>query len=253
MVKGLELFRDHFSRFNDCYILIGGSAASLVMEESGLAFRSTKDLDIVLMAESLTPEFLAAIKGFVESGRYERRQRSDGREQFFRFQSPATPGYPEMLELFSRTNDAIEPGLGSGVLRIALGEAVASLSTILLDSGYYEFIRTGKILRDGISTIGPDRLIPLKARAWLDLRERKGRGEQVDERDIRKHRNDIARLARVLDPSIRIELPEIIRADLRMAIAEIDAEGDLDPKALGIRNTTRRELLDIVVAVFETS
>jgi hypothetical protein len=48
VVKGLDLFQKHFEGFADQFILIGGAAATLVMERAGLEFRATKDLDIVL-------------------------------------------------------------------------------------------------------------------------------------------------------------------------------------------------------------
>ena len=53
MVKGLDCFRDHFNAYNDRYVLIGGAACSLAMDNAGLAFRATRDLDIVLCVEAL--------------------------------------------------------------------------------------------------------------------------------------------------------------------------------------------------------
>jgi hypothetical protein len=43
MVKGLDLFKRHFVSFQEKYILIGGTACMLVMEEAGIPFRATKD------------------------------------------------------------------------------------------------------------------------------------------------------------------------------------------------------------------
>ena len=57
MVKGLDVFRDYFAGHADQFVLIGGTAASLAMEDAGLAFRATKDLDIVLHIEALTSQF----------------------------------------------------------------------------------------------------------------------------------------------------------------------------------------------------
>ena len=45
MVAGLERFKEHFVKYADRYVLIGGTASSLVMAEVGADFRSTKDLD----------------------------------------------------------------------------------------------------------------------------------------------------------------------------------------------------------------
>ena len=43
---------------------------------------------------------------------------------------------------------------------------------------------------DGIPVLSPTCLIPFKAKAWQDLKERKLNGDQVD-----KHKNDVFRLA----------------------------------------------------------
>ena len=47
MVKGMNQFKAHFAGFADRYVLIGGAACYLAMEEAGLEFRVTKDLDMV--------------------------------------------------------------------------------------------------------------------------------------------------------------------------------------------------------------
>jgi len=52
MVRGLDIFRDYFKDYTDKYILIGGTACDLAMENMGLNFRATKDLDIVLILKS---------------------------------------------------------------------------------------------------------------------------------------------------------------------------------------------------------
>ena len=57
MVRGLDVFREYFARHADQFVLIGGTAATLAMEEAGLEFRATKDLDIVLHIEALNSAF----------------------------------------------------------------------------------------------------------------------------------------------------------------------------------------------------
>ena len=42
MVKGLEIFRQHFRDYADRYLLIGGAACDLVMSAAALPFRATK-------------------------------------------------------------------------------------------------------------------------------------------------------------------------------------------------------------------
>ena len=62
----------------------------------------------------------------------------------------------------------------------------------------------GRREADGLSWVGEDRLIPLKAIAWLDLSARKERREQVDAKNIRKHANDVLRFSQLLAATTRI-------------------------------------------------
>ena len=57
MVNGFTKFKDWFKGFENQYVVIGGTACDLIMESEELSFRATKDLDIVLIVESITPEF----------------------------------------------------------------------------------------------------------------------------------------------------------------------------------------------------
>jgi hypothetical protein len=88
MVKGLEVFREHFRNYADRYVLIGGAACDIAMTGAGLAFRATKDLDIVLYVEALDTAFVQAFWGFVRAGGYEVQEKSTGEKQFYRFQKP---------------------------------------------------------------------------------------------------------------------------------------------------------------------
>jgi len=238
MVKGLDLFRQHFADHTDQYVLIGGTAATLAMEVAGLEFRATKDLDIVLHVEALSAEFGATFWTFVERGRYAIRQASDtGRPVHYRFSKPEDDRFPAMWELFSRTPDGITLPEGSRLTPIPIAEAVASLSAILLDEDYYEFIMSGRRDSEGLSWVGEDRLIALKASAWLDLTARQARGEAVDAKDIRKHANDVIRLSQLLTPGQRVPLAAKIAGDLNRFLDGLAADRSFDPRSLKLTST----------------
>ena len=169
MVSGIDQFEKHFSSFTDNYVLIGGAACTLFMEEAGLDFRATKDLDIVLSVEALNGEFVKAFWEFIRAGKYRSRQNSTGKKLFYRFHSPEDPRYPQMLELFSRKPDAITLVEDSCLTPIPISEGISSLSAILLDEDYYLFIHEGRRGIGELSVLSPEYLIPLKARAWLNL------------------------------------------------------------------------------------
>lgn len=182
------------------------------MEEAGVAFRATKDLDIVLCIETLNKEFVFAFKEFVKQGGYQNRQQSSGKDIFYRFSSPNNKEFPAMLELFSRLPDALKLDIGGHLTPIPLNESMTSLSAILLDDSYYHFIHAGKLEINGLSTIGATHLIPLKAKAWLELTIKRLANEAtVNERDIKKHKNDVLRLYQLLSMDDNIILPHAIK------------------------------------------
>ena len=87
--------------------MIGGTASSLVMEETSLEFRVTMDLDIVLCIEVLDVDFVRVFWDFIRAGRYQNKQKSTGKNRLYRFYEPKDKDFPEMLELFSRIPDAL--------------------------------------------------------------------------------------------------------------------------------------------------
>jgi hypothetical protein len=172
MVKGLEVFREHFRNYADRYLLIGGAACDLAMSAAALPFRATKDLDIVLCVEALDGAFVQAFWEFVRAGGYENQEKSTGEKQFYRFQKPTRPDFPFMLELFSRQPDVLQVAEGSHLTPLPVEEETSSLSAILLDNDYYNFICAGRQEIDGVTTVSAAQLIALPicmAGRWTGL------------------------------------------------------------------------------------
>lgn len=236
-MKGLEIFRRHFAGLDQHYALIGGAACHVIMDEVGLAFRATKDLDIVILVEVLDPAFAERFWAFVDAGGYEQREKSGGGKEFYRFQKPADPDYPSMLELFARAPDIIVPAEGSQLTPLPIDEDIASLSAILLDEDYYAALIEHRRSIDGLAVLDEKLLIPFKAKAHLDLARRREAGEEIDSRAVRKHRTDVFRLLQLLRGDDRIDLPASIKADLAAFVAKIDADGDFIPKDAGLRGS----------------
>lgn len=242
MVNGLDRFQAHFADYTDRYALIGGTASSLAMESLGVSFRATKDLDIVLCVEALDGAFVAAFWEFVKAGGYENRQKSTGKRLFYRFYAPQQPGFPDMLELFARVPDALDLPAESQLTPIPVNEDVSSLSAILLDEDYYAFVMERRAVTNGLAMINADTLIPLKARAFADLADRMARGEAIDSKNIKKHRNDIFRLFTVLERDGSIPLAASVRRDMTEALGRI-AQESIDLKPFGIRGLKVAEVI----------
>lgn len=234
MVAGVDRFRAHFAGHDHQYVLIGGAACELIMDEAGLDFRATKDLDIVLIVEALDAEFAASFWAFVEDGGYDVRQRSDGDKVLYRFQKPSAEDFPAMLELFSRTPEGLTIADNASLTPLPIDEAAASLSAILLDEEYYAFLKTMVRNAGGIPVLDEAAIIPFKARAWLDLMRQKDEGADIDRKNIKKHRNDVARLLQVLTAEARYELPETVRNDLLAFTEAVTSDADYDPRNFGV-------------------
>ena len=59
MVIGLNTFGDFFKDFPDSYLIIGGTACDIIIEDAGFTPRATDDIDIILLIEALSPAFVA--------------------------------------------------------------------------------------------------------------------------------------------------------------------------------------------------
>jgi hypothetical protein len=242
VVRGLDRFREHFAGYSDRYVLIGGTAATLTMEEAGLAFRATKDLDILLVVEALDAAFGERMWQFVQQGGYAIRQASHGRPRLYRFEKPADATYPHMIELFSKRLVDLTLGEDAQLTPLPIDGMLSSLSAILLDDDYYSFVMQGRRQTDDLAWIEADRLIPLKASAWLDLSTRDAAGEAVDGRDIRKHLHDVFRLAQLLAGDLRIVLPEKVAQQFKAFLARAEQE-KIDLKQLKVVGTTQTETI----------
>lgn len=249
-MKGLDRFKAHFAGYEDNYVLIGGAACDVLMEEAGLEFRATKDLDLVLCVEALTPDFGAHFWAFVEAGGYENRQKGGEDRQFYRFEKPRDDSFPFQLELFSRQPDAIVLDGEAHLTPVPVGEDIASLSAILLDRGYYEALIAHTRMVDGVRILDESLLIPFKARAYLDMIDRRERGATVDGRSIAKHRGDVFRLMQVFHPDRRIDLPEPLRTDLARFADAVAADDSFHPKDLRVGLATREKAVTRLRDIF---
>ena len=243
MVKGLERFREHFAAFTDRYLIIGGTACDLALTEAGLEFRATKDIDVVLCLETIDAEFGEAFWSFVEAGEYESLEAPADERTFYRFTKPRVDGYPVMIELFSRVPDMLGVEIIGHLTPIPMSDDVSSLSAILLDNDYYDWTQAGRTMIDGLPVVRPEHLIPLKAKAWLDLTARAADGQRIDSKDIRKHRNDVFRLYAIVDPDYQALPAASICSDMEQFIGKMRDEV-IDLRALGLRGVTMESALD---------
>ncbi|WP_242369346.1 hypothetical protein [Adlercreutzia muris] len=243
-VHGMALFHEAFAEFGDSYALIGGSACDLLFSQEGLRFRATKDLDVVLLADRPSRDFGKVMWGFIRRGGYRCGWRNDDEVHFYRFTEPQNPSFPAMIELFARHPAFPLHEEHSTIVPLPLEGDISSLSAILLDDAYFSFLSQGLAKVEGLSVVDAGHLIPLKARAHVDLQDRKRRGEHVNERDLKKHRKDVFRLLAILPAGASVSLHPQIRADMNAFVE--DARGSrlrVDQLGLGMGLDEALELL----------
>ena len=252
MVHGLEKFKEYFVNHTSQYVFIGGTACDILMDELGTSFRATKDLDMVLIIEALDASFGEIFWQFIEDGGYEHREKGTGENQFYRFTDPKNTSFPKMIELFSKLPIEFEPSFDRGLTPIHIDESIVSLSAILLNDDYYDLLVKGRRIVHGFSLIELEIVILFKIKAWLDLKERKEAGEDVDTKNIRKHKNDVFRLLTNASPTSRVESSRDIRNDVIQFIEQIK-EDKPDLKNLGIRGTSLDDMLEILGDIYNGS
>ena len=210
-------FQNMFQDFKDYYVLIGGTATSIVLDANGFESRTTKDYDMVIIDELKNKTFYEVLTKFLELGEYEGGYK-DHKAQLFRF-TTKKPGFPEMVELFSILPEYPLKKL-SRETPVHFDEE-ASLSALLLDEDYYQLLMRERQEIDGYSVLSNRGLIVFKAKAWLDMKARVEQGEHGLSKKIKKHLNDITRLTGLLhddDKLANLEVSETLKNDMKQCI-----------------------------------
>lgn len=249
MVRGVEKFKDYFKDYTGQYTFIGGTACDIILGNLGEDFRATKDLDIVLILEELSEDFANTFFQFVEAGGYEHIDKGIGENQFFRFSKPTDISYPYMIELFSKRPDYLN-SLVTRLGPIHISDDAISLSAILLDDEYYEILKSGVTVVDDLPVLDLEHIILFKMKAWLDLSQRKENGEQIDSKNIKKHKNDIFRLSASIEKESHLSISGRVKDDAKMFIEKAKTE-PINLKDLDIRNTSYEEILALITACYK--
>lgn len=252
MVRGLEIFRQHFKEFTDNYIIIGGTACDIVINNVGLTPRATKDIDIILVIEALSPEFATHFWEFIKQGNYEVKEKSEEDRKYYRFQKPQVEEFPFQIELFSRIPDLLDLEEQAHLTPIPVDTEISSLSAILMDDDYYYFTIKHSQLDNGIHLANTEALIGLKAKAFLDYKTRKENGEKIDERQLRKHKMDVFRLLLLLTPEDNFTIPTSVKADIAnfTEAVKTDLPDKQIFKEMGAGNVNVKELFEQLIKVF---
>lgn len=209
MVRGIDVFRDRLAAFRESFIVIGGTACDLNLQSYG-GFRRTRDIDMIVVTESVDAEFANALHAFLKEGGYECYISRDRKPHYYRFVSPKNPAFPLQIEMLSHS--LLPERSDRPFTPISLDEGIRSLSAIVLDPDYYEYAKSHRDYSLGVPCLTAEALVVFKCAAYLNLlADRERNSASVRSEDLNKHRNDVFRLLGSMPEDSHFELPAPIR------------------------------------------
>ena len=248
MIQGLQTFKEFFKDFQDDYVIIGGLATAMIMNELDFVFRATKDIDMVIISNN-NEKFIIKLLDFIDEAGYKTKQRSDNKNKhnLFRFLDSDDKNYPFMIELFAKhSNDSVIMK-DNHIVPIQNPENYKYLSAILLDDEYFSLLvdYTRKI--DGLHIATQEVLIPLKIFAYLNL-------VNNQQQDYKKHFNDVIKLISLLDEDDKIILTNKPLSDMQEFLQILEATPENRIKDIlysaNILNITRQDIIDGLINAY---
>lgn len=101
-----------------------------------------------------------------------------------------------------------------------------------------------------MSVLRPEYLILFKAKAYLDLFNRRNNGEKVDSSNISKHKNDVLRIVTALTLNRVDKLSSSIKTDIDDFISTLFSY-PFDYNLLKERNLKNEEVIDKLKSIYD--
>lgn len=254
-VKGLDRFKEYFLDFKDNYVIIGGTACSVILRNADMQPRATKDIDMILVVERMTPDFGRRFWTFIHDGDYEMRERKrdEGKEpvpELFRFYKPRNDGFPYQIELLSRQPEVLSVPEGFHLTPIPVGEDISSLSAILMNEEFYHFALEHSTMEDELHVADTIGLICLKMKAYLNLSEQE---PPAHSSDIRKHMSDVFKLMASGNAAEPVALSANMKKDAMAFVEKMESLMPNQPLQNSIQRNESfiRQVLDEIRRIFD--
>ncbi|MCL2074650.1 MAG: hypothetical protein FWH18_12060 [Marinilabiliaceae bacterium] len=255
---GVEKIREYLGDFNANYIIIGGTACNLNLEDADLQGRATKDIDMIVVCEAINTEYIRQFRTFIHAGGYKACQinsKDETKRGYYRFIEPADNTFPAYIELFSRTPDELQMPKNVRLVHINSDEEYLSgFSAILMDDDFYYYAIANSREIKGVQVLDKNALVVLKARAYLNNKKRKEEGQQVHQSDIDKHKKDIYRLSFLFSGEERYAVTDAIRATLEEFLEKIQTDfinTKAIAKSMGTAEVTLQDFVQKIKNMFQ--
>lgn len=198
MLTGFDKFSEMMQSHKEQFVVIGGTACEAALEQTGLTRRATKDIDMVVVIEELSADFIHDLWGFLKAGGYHPSRRTNHSGQsvyaFYRFDNPKDDTFPAKIEILARKEEFLFGENEKRIEPIVDNDVSCSLSAIIMDDDMYHLTTHHWVEYKGVHMASPTALVCLKARAYLNLLQERQAMRQVNTDDIKKHRRDVLTL-----------------------------------------------------------
>lgn len=140
---GLSHFQEYCKEFDEHYVVVGGFATVMLLdEELGEGHgKATFDIDLVLLTNN-SVELAQRIKQYITDGKYDIQVGEKDQYKYYRFNNPKEENFAKEIELFASNENELKLDDGQRILPIDPEEGLYSLSAIMLDSEYFEMIKS---------------------------------------------------------------------------------------------------------------
>lgn len=235
------------------YVFIGGTALMLLSLESDFEeIRGTRDYDIVLLVKETegNKELFEKIWEYIDEGRYDVFQSKEGVPQYYRFINPQNKNeYPEQLEFFSNSPEFMN-GRKERFTPLHADDDVQSLSSIIMDEVYYNFILSQCKVIQNVNSVTELGLIVLKAKAYNDLLEKKKSDNKVSSKNIDKHKKDVIRVLEFIHPDNKCDLESfpMIQNDIALFINNLEANYT-DEETIKVGSSIKTNLEEVRISL----
>ncbi len=255
IVEGIDIFERTFAEYKDSFVIIGGAACRATLSEGRYSPRKTKDIDMVLVLDRMSREFIYTFWSFIKAGNYKcaTRKDKDGQKKYvlYSFYEPL-PEYPAQIELLSRPVDSLGNPKDHNIESISIDDA-SYLSAIILEPDYYDYLTNHTEEKNGLRYASVDSIICLKILAYLNLREDKRNGKHVNDDDYKKHRRDVLMAAANLSIGNEFAVPVNILNSITKFIETLKTDTGVRQSLIDTLQLQDESLLDEYLKVLGES
>lgn len=247
--RGLSHFQQYCKDLEEMYVVVGGFATVMLLDE-GLGDghgKATHDIDLVLLT-TCSIEMSQRIKQYVQEGKYEIQKGNKDQYHYYRFVKPEIEGFAKEIELFASNENDLKLDDSQRIIPIDPEEGLYSLSAIMLDPEYFEMIKNNITMSVVAPCTNTQATIMLKMSAFFDLKAR-------NDNKWKKHRQDILKLSLLLTGEERLQMTGRMVEDFESFMTHL--EKDVDQKMIktilnGMVTVDKEHTLETLKKVFIT-